>query len=148
EDLYYRISEITINIPPLRDRAGDAVLLAWSFLTKYAKQNSSKVTGFTKEALKAIEGYSWPGNVRELENIMKRSVIMADDQLITPDELQLSQDSEDSMPINLREVREQAEARAIIRAMSFVEGNVSKAADLLGVSRPTLYDLVNKYGLK
>ncbi|MCU7932493.1 MAG: PEP-CTERM-box response regulator transcription factor [Candidatus Thiodiazotropha sp. (ex Codakia rugifera)] len=148
EDLYYRISEITINIPPLRDRAGDAVLLAWSFLKKYAKQNASKVTGFTKEALKAIEGYSWPGNVRELENRLKRSVIMADDQLITPDELQLSQDSEDSMPINLREVREQAEARAIIRAMSFVEGNVSKAADLLGVSRPTLYDLVNKYGLK
>jgi two-component system NtrC family response regulator len=148
EDLYYRISEITINIPPLRERAGDAVLLAWSFLKKFAKQNSSRVTGFTKEALRAIEGYSWPGNVRELENRIKRSVVMADDQLITPSELQLTETSEDVMPLNLREVREQAEATAIIRAMSFVGGNVSKAADLLGISRPTLYDLVNKYGLK
>ncbi|MET0002357.1 MAG: PEP-CTERM-box response regulator transcription factor [Candidatus Thiodiazotropha sp.] len=148
EDLYYRISEISINIPPLRERAGDAVLLAWSFLKKYAKQNTSKVSGFTKEALKAIEGYSWPGNVRELENRIKRSVVMADDQMITPSELQLTEGSEDVMPVNLREVREQAEAKAIIRAMSFVGGNVSKAADLLGISRPTLYDLVNKYGLK
>ncbi len=148
EDLYYRISEISINIPPLRERAGDAVLLAWSFLKKYAKQNSSKVSGFTDEALKAIEGYSWPGNVRELENRIKRSVVMADDQLITPSELQLTEKSEDVMPVNLREVRERAEATAIIRAMSFVGGNVSKAADLLGISRPTLYDLVNKYGLK
>jgi two-component system NtrC family response regulator len=148
EDLYYRISEISINIPPLRERAGDAVLLAWSFLKKYAKQNTSKVNGFTKEALNAIEGYNWPGNVRELENRIKRSVVMADDQLITPSELQLTETSEDVMPINLREVREQAEATAIIRAMSFVGGNVSKAADLLGISRPTLYDLVNKYGLK
>ncbi|MCG8046316.1 MAG: hypothetical protein N0C89_07235 [Candidatus Thiodiazotropha endolucinida] len=98
--------------------------------------------------MKAIEGYSWPGNVRELENRIKRSVVMADDQLITPSELQLTEGSEDVMPVNLREVREQAEAKAIIRAMSFVGGNVSKAADLLGISRPTLYDLVNKYGLK
>jgi two-component system NtrC family response regulator len=86
--------------------------------------------------------------VRELENRIKRSVVMADDQLITPSELQLTERSEDVMPVNLREVREQAEATAIIRAMSFVGGNVSKAADLLGISRPTLYDLVNKYGLK
>ncbi|MET0065197.1 MAG: PEP-CTERM-box response regulator transcription factor [Candidatus Thiodiazotropha sp.] len=148
EDLYYRISEIIINIPPLRERAGDAVLLAWSFLAKYAKQNGSKVTGFNGESLKAIEEYTWPGNVRELENRIKRAVVMADDNLITPAELQLSPDTEDHMPINLREVREHAEARAIIRAMSYVGGNVSKAADLLGVSRPTLYDLVNKYGLK
>jgi two-component system, NtrC family, response regulator len=148
EDLYYRISEIIINIPPLRERAGDAVLLAWSFLSKYTKQNGSKVNGFTSEALKAIEEYTWPGNVRELENRIKRAVVMADDSLITPSELQLSPDAEDHMPINLREVREKAEARAIIRAMSYVGGNVSKAADLLGVSRPTLYDLLNKYALK
>jgi two-component system NtrC family response regulator len=148
EDLYYRISEITINIPPLRERAGDAVLLAWSFLNKFAKHNASKVNGFTKEALEAIEGYGWPGNVRELENRIKRAMVMADDQLITPSELQLTEKSEDAMPVNLREVRERAEAAAILRAMNFVGGNVSKAADLLGVSRPTLYDLVNKYGLK
>jgi two-component system NtrC family response regulator len=122
--------------------------LAWSFLKKFAKQNSSKVNGFTKEALQAIDGYAWPGNVRELENRIKRSVVMSDDQLITPSELQLTESSEDVMPVNLRVVREQAEATAIIRAMSFVGGNVSKAADLLGISRPTLYDLVNKYGLK
>ncbi|MCG8090940.1 MAG: PEP-CTERM-box response regulator transcription factor [Candidatus Thiodiazotropha endolucinida] len=148
EDLYYRISEIIIDIPPLRERAGDAVLLAWSFMSKYAKQNNSKVNGFTTDALQAIEAYQWPGNVRELENRIKRAVVMADDQLITPGELQLNPDGEENMPINLREVREHAEARAIIRAMSYVGGNVSKAADLLGVSRPTLYDLVNKYGLK
>lgn len=148
EDLFYRVSEITIDIPPLRDRAGDAVLLAWAFLGKFAAQNSTKVRGFSKEALQSIEDYSWPGNVRELENKIKRAVIMAEGSQISAEELQLSVGSEESQPFNLREVRDRAEASAVSRALTYVEGNVSKAAELLGVSRPTLYDLVNKYGLK
>ncbi|RLJ16330.1 PEP-CTERM-box response regulator transcription factor [bacterium endosymbiont of Escarpia laminata] len=148
EDLFYRVSEITIDIPPLRDRAGDAVLLAWAFLAKFSAQNSTKVRGFSKEALRSIEDYSWPGNVRELENKIKRAVIMAEGSQISAEELQLSVGSEESQPFNLREVRDRAEASAVSRALTYVEGNVSKAAELLGVSRPTLYDLVNKYGLK
>jgi two-component system NtrC family response regulator len=147
EDLFYRISEISIEIP-LRERVGDAVLLAWSFLNKFSELGSTRLSGFTNEALQAIEEYSWPGNVRELENRIKRAVIMADGPMITLDVLQLSSDNKNSMPLNLREVREKAEASAVLRAMNYVGGNVSRAAELLGISRPTLYDLVNKYGLK
>jgi two-component system NtrC family response regulator len=148
EDLFYRISEMTIEIPALRERVGDAVLLAWSFLSKYSDLTTARLTGFTNEALKAIEEYNWPGNVRELENRIKRAVIMTEGQVVTLDALQLSAESDNSMPLNLREVREKAEASAVLRAMNYVGGNVSRAAELLGVSRPTLYDLVNKYGLK
>jgi two-component system, NtrC family, response regulator len=148
EDLFYRISEISIEIPALRNRVGDAVLLAWSFLKKFTDLGSIRLTGFTNEALQAIDEYSWPGNVRELENRIKRAVIMADGPVITQDVLQLNTDSKNSMPLNLREVREKAEASAVLRAMNYVGGNVSRAAELLGISRPTLYDLVNKYGLK
>ncbi len=148
EDLYYRISEIAIQIPALRERVGDAVLLAWSFLNKYVDLGSSRLTGFTNEALQGIEEYNWPGNVRELENRIKRAVIMAEGPVITLDVLQLNSDNRNSMPLNLREVREKAEASAVLRAMNYVGGNVSRAAELLGISRPTLYDLVNKYGLK
>ncbi|MEJ2692065.1 MAG: PEP-CTERM-box response regulator transcription factor [Candidatus Thiodiazotropha sp.] len=148
EDLFYRISEITIEIPALRERVGDAVLLAWSFLKKFSDLGSTRLTGFTNEALQSIDEYAWPGNVRELENRIKRAVIMADGPVISQDVLQLSGDNTNSMPLNLREVREKAEASAVLRAMNYVGGNVSRAAELLGVSRPTLYDLVNKYGLK
>ncbi len=148
EDLFYRISEMTINIPALKERVGDAVLLAWSFLNKYSDLTTTRLTGFTNEALQSIEEYQWPGNVRELENRIKRAVIMTEGQVITLDSLQLNTDSKKSMPLNLREVREKAEASAVLRAMNYVGGNVSRAAELLGVSRPTLYDLVNKYGLK
>ncbi|MGD8590464.1 MAG: PEP-CTERM-box response regulator transcription factor [Chromatiales bacterium] len=148
EDLFYRISEVTIKIPPLRERVGDAVLLAWAFLEKYNTSGRQKVSGFTKAALQAIEDYAWPGNVRELENKIKRAVVMADGSQLTAEELQLNTSQTDSMPLNLRVVREEAEAKAILRALNYVKGNVSKAADLLGVSRPTLYDLINKYDLK
>lgn len=148
EDLFYRISEITVNIPPLKNRVGDAVLLAWAFLDKYASAKVSKVTGFTKAALQAIEEYMWPGNVRELENKIKRAVIMAEGAKITAEELQLNAEDTEDMPLNLREVRDRAEMHAILRAMNYVNGNVSKAADLLGVTRPTLYGLLNKYNLK
>lgn len=148
EDLFYRISEVTIDIPALRGRVGDAVLLAWAFLEKYSTKGTRKVVGFTKSALQAIEDYAWPGNVRELENKIKRAVVMADGAQITVDELQLNNVEGDGMPLNLREVREKGEATAILRALNHVRGNISKAAELLGVSRPTLYDLIHKYDLK
>jgi len=148
EDLYYRVSEITIDIPPLRERTGDSVLLAKVFLGKYAKENGSKIKGFSKDALLAIENHAWPGNVREMENKIKRAVIMTDTAQVTAEELQLEVPGADDVPLNLREVRDKVEEQAVIRVLSYADDNVSKAAELLGVSRPTLYDLMNKYNLK
>jgi len=148
EDLYYRISEITIDIPPLRERKGDAVLLAWAFLGRFSKQSGGKVRRFSQDALQVIENYAWPGNVRELENKIKRAVIMATGSQITAEDLQLDVQNEKEIPFNLREVRDAAESQAVVRALSYVKGNISSAAELLGISRPTLYDLLNKYGLK
>lgn len=148
EDLFYRISEITIDIPPLRERTGDAVLLAKAFLSRHIEQNKSVAKGFSQEALEAIEQHQWLGNVRELDNKVKRAVIMAEADLVTSDDLQLKHSETETAPLNLREVRDKAEDNAVQRALSYVNGNVSKAAEVLGVSRPTLYDLMNKYGLK
>jgi len=147
EDLYYRLSEITISIPPVRERDGDAVLLARTFLEKFSKQMGSKVKGLSKEALVAIEHYSWPGNVRELENKIKRAVIMADAPQITPEELELDASGKEIFPFNLREVRDEADRRAVLRALSYVNGNIAQAAELLGVSRPTLYDIMKKQNI-
>lgn len=148
EDLFYRVSEIVINIPALRERMGDAVLLAWSFLAKF-RSVKSNVKGFTSDALLAIESYSWPGNVRELENRIRRATILAENNLITAQELQLVETSDDNnVSFGLREVRERAEVNAVLRALSHAEGNISRAAEFLEVSRPTLYDLMNKYSLK
>ena len=148
EDLYYRVSEIVVTIPALRERIGDAVLLAWSFLAKFATVRS-KIKGFTNGALLAIESYSWPGNVRELENRIRRATIMAEESQITAKELQLEEVIDEETPsFSLRAVREKAEANTILRALSHAEGNISRAAEMLEVSRPTLYDLMNKYGLK
>lgn len=148
EDLYYRISEITIKIPALRERDGDAALLAHSFLASYNKQHGRNLHGFSQSALAAIESYHWPGNVRELENKLKRAVIMAEGSQISADDLELSVKQENAMPFNLREVRENAERTAVQRALSMYNGNVTQAAEILGISRPTLYDMLNKYGLK
>ncbi|MDH5230142.1 MAG: PEP-CTERM-box response regulator transcription factor [Gammaproteobacteria bacterium] len=149
EDLYYRLSEITIPIPPLRERIGDTVLLAKAFLSKFVDQLNSKVRGFSQSALVAIESYSWPGNVRELENTIKRAVIMAEGSQIDTEALGLLNNGthSDPLPFNLREVREQVERSAILRALNYVNGNVAKSAELLGVSRPTLYDLMKKYNV-
>jgi len=147
EDLYYRLSEITISIPPVRDRAGDAVLLARTFLNKFSEQMGGKVKGLSKEALVAIEHYAWPGNVRELENKIKRAVIMADAAQITPEELELDASGKEIFPFNLREVRDEADRRAVLRALSYVNGNIAQAAELLGVSRPTLYDIMKKQNI-
>jgi two-component system NtrC family response regulator len=146
-DLYYRISEITINIPPLRERDGDAITLATAFLKRFCELHNKKMKSFSKEAAVAIETYSWPGNIRELENKIKRAVIMTDDAQITFDDLELEKSLDVSMPFNLKEVRETAETLAIKRALTHSHNNVSNTAKLLGVTRPTLYTLFEKYGI-
>lgn len=148
EDLYYRISEITLKIPPLRERAGDAILLAKTFLEKHGKGNLNSPRGFSDEALSAMETYDWPGNARELENRIKRSIIMATGSVIGAEDMELAPSQMESMPLNLRQVRDNAEKEAIERALALYDGNVSQAAEVLGVSRPTMYDLVKKYNLK
>lgn len=148
EDLYYRISEITINIPSLKDREGDAVVLAKAFVNRFSKEYSRPVKGINPAAITAIEAYEWPGNVRELESRVKRAVIMAEGTQITADDLELESDSNEPLPFNLKTVREEAERKAISRALSHCEENISDAANLLGVTRPTLYSLLEKLGLK
>ena len=148
EDLYYRVSEITINIPPLKDREGDALVLAKAFLEQFTRELNSRVKGFDPEALRAIESYEWPGNVRELESRIKRATIMADSVYITPDDLQLQVDAAETLPLNMKQVREDAERKAILRALNHCGENISEAAVTLGITRPTLYNLIEKLGIK
>ena len=147
EDLYYRISEITIDIPPLRDREEGRLILARTLLSRYAKQQSRALNGLSKDACDAIEAYSWPGNVRELENKIKGAVIMADGKQVTAADLGIAGIDAEPPSLNLREVRQRAESKAIRVALMRNFGNISRAAADLGVTRPTLYDLLNKYGL-
>lgn len=146
EDLFYRICEMEINIPPLRDRQGDKILLARHFLRKFAQEHSQNITGFTADAAEAIESYRWPGNIRELENKIKRAVIMCEEKSIAPQDLGVAATGE--LSINLRQVRQEAEKTAISRALSMTDSNISAAAKLLGVTRPTLYDLLKKYDIQ
>lgn len=148
EDLYYRLSEITITIPALRDRIGDAALLAHHFKNKFCAQEKRSSLNFSQEALAAIEGHAWPGNVREMENCIKRAVIMADGPVIGADDLGLQDAAGPAAPINLRQIRDKAECDALTKALARVDGNVVKAAELLGVSRPTIYDLMSRHGIK
>lgn len=147
-DLYYRISEITLNIPPLRERQGDAITIANVLLKRFSVANNKVLKGFSQEAVQAIENYSWPGNIRELENKIKRAVIMADEAIIDFDDLELGEINDEAMPFNLKTVREVAETLAIKRALAFSHNNISSAAKLLGVTRPTLYTLFEKYGIR
>jgi two-component system, NtrC family, response regulator len=148
EDLYYRLAEIVIRIPSLAERPGDASLLARHFLKKYASLNK-EVRGFTPGALTALDAWTWPGNVRELENRLKRAIIMAEGKMIAAADLDMDGDEGDSNDdaISLKAVREAADRRAIGRALARAEGNISNTAKLLGISRPTLYDLMKSYGL-
>ena len=147
EDLFYRVSEITINIPPYRDREEGRLILARTLLQKYAKLQKRAINGFSDDAVHAIEAYTWPGNVRELENKIKGAVIMADGKMVTAMDMGLQGDNEEIESLNLREVRQVAESKAIRVALTKNYGNISKAAEMLGITRPTLYDLLNKYGL-
>ena len=145
EDLYYRLAEVTIGIPKLSERSGDAVLLAKHFLARFAREMNPSIKGFASAALTAIDQWGWPGNVRELENRVKRAVIMADTKFITVDDLQFDTPDDEDRLLNLKAAREVADRKAIGRAIARTEGNISNAAKLLGISRPTLYDLLKQY---
>lgn len=146
EDLYYRISEIVVEVPPLRERGEDVTLLAQSFVQKFATQNNRNITGFSKDAISKILSSSWPGNIRELENKIKRAVVMSDKPILTAKDLQLGNSEDDFEPQLLKDVRSRAESEAIINALINYT-SVSDAAKSLGVTRPTLYNLVGKYEL-
>lgn len=149
EDLYYRLAEIVVRIPRLAERPGDAILLAKAFLTRYAKEMNTRVRGLSADALAAIDAWHWPGNVRELENRVKRAVIMADEKLVSTADLDLNHPGEEAATaLNLKTAREQADRRVIRHALARSEGNISNTAKLLGISRPTLYDLLKQYDLQ
>ena len=145
EDLYYRLAEIVVRIPALAARTGDAGLIARHFVQHYARTLNPAVTGLAADARAAVDAWGWPGNVRELENRVKRAVIMAEGKLVTAADLDLGEAGAD---LNLRTAREAADRRAIGRALAQADGNVSAAARLLGISRPTLYDLLKAYDLQ
>jgi two-component system NtrC family response regulator len=148
EDLFYRVSEIVVEIPPLRDRDGDPEVLVHSFLSRFNEMQGRNVRGFSAAALTAISEHPWPGNVRELENRLKRAVIMSDGKRITPVDLDLAEPETVQEVLSLAQAREEAERREIPRALSRVDGNITKAAKMLGVSRPTLYDLLRQHSIK
>lgn len=149
EDLFYRLAEIVIKIPTLAERPGDATLLAKTFLARFAKEMNPQVKGFAPDALAAIDGWGWPGNVRELENRVKRAVIMADAKLVSAGDLDLLMPGADQgAALNLKAAREQADRKVIRHALARSEGNISSTAKLLGISRPTLYDLLKQYGMQ
>ncbi len=150
EDLYYRLAEIVITIPELADRSGDPILLAKHFLNSFSTEFNPAVKGFAPDALKRIDEWKWPGNVRELENRIKRAVIMAEGKTVHADDLDLPlhDDSEDDDVLNIKVAREHTDRKVIRRALARSEGNISTAAKILGVSRPTLYDLLKQYSMQ
>lgn len=148
EDLFYRLAEIVVRIPSLAERSGDAALLAKAFLARFAREMNPAVKGFAADALAAIDAWHWPGNVRELENRVKRAVIMADGKLVSAADLDLAEpDAGDDAVLNLKSAREATDRRVIRHALARCEGNISNTAKLLGISRPTLYDLLKQYDL-
>ena len=148
EDLYYRLSEVTVRIPPLRERPGDATIISHSIMERRAREHGRSLRGFTPEALRAIQAYPWPGNIRELENRINGAVIMAEGKHITVDDLGLPAATAGFKWLNLREVRSRAEFEAVRQALALTQGNVSRTAELLGITRPTLYDLIEKLGIR
>jgi two-component system, NtrC family, response regulator len=148
EDIYYRLAEIVLSIPPLRSRAGDASLLAHTFVRRFAEANKRGFMSLAPDAIDVIEAHGWPGNVRELENVIKRAVIMAEGKVLRAADLGLGHDHAAEAVLSLQAVREQAERNAAVRALGRANGNITKAAELLGISRPTMYDLMARAGLK
>jgi len=148
EDLYYRLGEIVLSIPPLRERAGDCALLAHHFKHRFCASEARPALGFSADAIAALEAHAWPGNVRELENCIRRAVVMADGAQITPADLDLPAIEALEENLNLRQARDAAEYKVMVKALARVDGNIVRAAELLGISRPTLYDLMNHHGLK
>jgi two-component system, NtrC family, response regulator len=154
EDLFYRLAEIVINIPPLRARTGDAALLAHAFLRRYAQDQRRSSLSFSDDAIRAIELHGWPGNVRELQNAIKRASIMVEGDRLTPEDLGLAAPAEAAAgdaavsDLDLRTVREAAERQAIVTALARANGSIVKASEILGISRPTLYDLMKRLAIK
>jgi two-component system NtrC family response regulator len=149
EDLFYRLAEIVVKIPSLAERPGDATLLAKAFLNRFAAEMNPQVKGFASDALAAIDGWPWPGNVRELENRVKRAVIMAEGKMVSAEDLDLDDaEGSEAEALNLKSAREQADRKMIRHALARSEGNISNTAKLLGISRPTLYDLLKHYDLQ
>jgi two-component system NtrC family response regulator len=147
EDLYYRVSEIVIQVPALRERSGDRVVLAKTFLDKYARKNGRTYRGFSHDALEHIEAYDWPGNVRELENRVQRAVVLADGEQITAADLGFEA-ADQQLSLDLRAAREAAERMVIQKALVIHNYNMSQTAEVLGISRPSLYNLMNKLGMQ
>ena len=149
EDLFYRLAEIVVTIPPLRDRAGDPALLAHAFVHRFATEQNRGNMSLADDAIRAIEAHSWPGNVRELENCIKRAVIMANGAQISQDDIGLAPPTgNENEFIDLRQVRDAAERTAVVTALGRANGNLARAAELLGISRPTLYDIMHRLGLR
>jgi len=148
EDLFFRLNEVSITIPALRDREGDALVLAHTFLHRYADSFRKGKMDFSQGALVAISNYAWPGNVRELENRIKRAVVLAQDSRITPTDLGLAECAENDAFVTLRQARRKAEVDAIQKALASCHNNLSRAAKILGVSRPTLYSLLATYDIR
>ena len=146
-DLFYRLNPITVRIPPLRDRGGDKLLLARHFLAQYAQEFARPVRGFSDDALAALAAHAWPGNIRELENRMKRAVLMSEQRLLSAADLELAPGTEDMTAYDLRAARSRAERDVVQRALARSNGTLATAARLLGISRPTLYTLLEAHGL-
>ncbi len=148
QDLYYRIGEVSVTIPPLRDREGDVLIMARAFLEQFAQEHKRSFRGYSPEALAAMEAHRWEGNVREMRNRIKRAVIMAEGAQITAADLELAAPESATVNFDLREAREGAERQMIVRALGHAGGKIAQAAELLGISRPTMYDLIKKLNLK
>jgi two-component system NtrC family response regulator len=149
EDLYYRLSVITIDLPPLRERSDDIILLASAFLNRYGKDNNKSNLAFTDQTVRSLLAYTWPGNVRELENKVKRAVIMTKDSQVQPQDLQLPSISSGKERVpSLQEIRERAERETLEESLTRHKWNISRVSRELKTSRTTLYDLIEKYQLK
>ncbi len=148
QDLYFRISEIRLKIPPLRERQADIVTIGRAFLHQQAQQQGRPLRGFSEDAIAAMHAHKWPGNVRELENRVKRAVIMAEGAQVTAEDLELAVPEEGACVCTLRQAREEAERRAIRQALAVADGNMSRTAEILGITRPTLYSVLEKYQMR
>jgi two-component system NtrC family response regulator len=147
EDLYYRIGVVTLPLPPLRDREDDVVMIAETLARRFAAEASRKLSGFSKDALQALRAHAWPGNVRELENRVRRAAVMAEGPRITAADLELTEATTAARQ-GLRELRAGLEKETIRAALKRNRGNISQTASELGISRPTLYGLLTKFGIE
>ncbi len=148
EDLYYRLNTVTIPVPPLRERGADIAMLAKVLLQRFGDDAKKKVSGFSREALLSLEQYHWPGNVRELENRIRRAVTLTDNPRIAPEDLDLEEPKDVQAGPTLKEARDAVEKRVIEQTLGKTGGNITKAATVLAVSRPTLHDLISRHNIK